>query len=185
VGLDLPAEEDARLGFSPRSLELFSRGRHVAVYGRGEALPFEDDTFDAVFMIEVIEHVDGDAQAIREVRRVLKPGGVLIVTTPNGATFPVPAKYHLRHYSPEALASLIGAELKVEKLWQMFPDGSLWAESTRSVQKMLHKRRFLAVAWHCLAVWTYWLVTLGCFFTGRVKGTTTLCVVARKSPSPA
>ncbi|MGV3719547.1 MAG: methyltransferase domain-containing protein [Actinomycetota bacterium] len=180
VGLDLPAEDDARLGFSASSLNRFSRGRHVAVFGRGEAMPFPDNFFDTVLMIEVIEHVEGDEQAVREIRRVLKPGGRLVITTPNGATFPEPAKYHLRHYTPEALRDLVGQELQVERLWQLFPDGLLWKESVRSVQRMLSRGKPLELALHCGAVWLYWLQNLAYILARQVRGTTTLCLVARK-----
>lgn len=47
------------------------------------SLPFADASFDAVTMFDVIEHVDDDARAIAEARRVLRPGGFLLVTTPN------------------------------------------------------------------------------------------------------
>lgn len=181
VGLDLPAEDDARLGFSPQSLEQFSAGKRVAVYGRGEDIPFPDESFDVVLMIEVIEHVEGDAQTIREVARVLKPGGRLIVTTPNGATFPEPAQYHLRHYTPEGLRDLVGKELQVERLWQLFPDGPLWAESTRSVQRMVRSGAVLRIGVHCLAVWLYWVQALAYAAARRVRGTTTLYLVARKA----
>ncbi len=38
-------------------------------------LPFPDETFDAVLLSEILEHVDRDVDALREIRRVLKPGG--------------------------------------------------------------------------------------------------------------
>ena len=47
------------------------------------ALPFADGTFDALFAGEVIEHVPDARAALREWGRVLKPGGVAIITTPN------------------------------------------------------------------------------------------------------
>jgi SAM-dependent methyltransferase len=46
-------------------------------------LPFDDDTFDAVFYHHVIEHVDNPAVSLAEIARVLKPGGWLFVGTPN------------------------------------------------------------------------------------------------------
>lgn len=45
--------------------------------------PFADGTFDAALLNEVLEHVPNDAAALAEIRRVLKPGGVLIVFSPN------------------------------------------------------------------------------------------------------
>ena len=46
-------------------------------------LPFEDGAFDVVFSSEVIEHVADTARWLSEVRRVLAPGGRLLLTTPN------------------------------------------------------------------------------------------------------
>ena len=47
------------------------------------AVPFGDGQFDALFAGEVIEHVTDVRQTLREWWRVLKPGGVAIITTPN------------------------------------------------------------------------------------------------------
>ncbi len=46
------------------------------------AIPFEDNTFDAAMCNHVMEHVDDDIQAMREIRRVLKPGGWAILQVP-------------------------------------------------------------------------------------------------------
>lgn len=51
--------------------------------GVGEALPFDDASFDAVVCVDVLEHVADLAQVIREVARVLKPGGVFCFDTIN------------------------------------------------------------------------------------------------------
>lgn len=48
-----------------------------------DALPFQDEIFDAVLLIEVLEHIANDAAALKEISRVMKPEGVLIVTAPN------------------------------------------------------------------------------------------------------
>ena len=48
-----------------------------------ETLPFEDQSFDMVFLNEVIEHVDDDREAIREAHRVLAPGGRIVIYAPN------------------------------------------------------------------------------------------------------
>lgn len=45
-------------------------------------IPFEDDLFDVVFCNHVLEHVTDDAQCMRELRRVLKPGGLAIMQVP-------------------------------------------------------------------------------------------------------
>jgi SAM-dependent methyltransferase len=51
-----------------------------------ERLPFGDATFDLVVLADVIEHVSSVGQAMREVRRVLRPGGRLVCVTPVRAT---------------------------------------------------------------------------------------------------
>lgn len=48
-----------------------------------ESLDFSDNFFDIVFSNEVLEHVVDDKKAVEEVYRVLKPGGIFIVFTPN------------------------------------------------------------------------------------------------------
>jgi ubiquinone/menaquinone biosynthesis C-methylase UbiE len=48
-----------------------------------EQMPFEDNMFDAVVCLGVIEYLDSDEQALREMWRVLKPGGTAVIATPN------------------------------------------------------------------------------------------------------
>ena len=49
----------------------------------GEPLPFEKDSFDAIFCGEVIEHLLDPDHLLDEIHRTLKPGGIAIITTPN------------------------------------------------------------------------------------------------------
>jgi SAM-dependent methyltransferase len=52
-----------------------------------ERLPFADSVFDYISSHEVIEHVEDPAVVLREFWRVLKPGGVCVIATPNGASW--------------------------------------------------------------------------------------------------
>jgi SAM-dependent methyltransferase len=47
-----------------------------------ERLPFEDAAFDVVSALDMLEHTDDDLVALAELRRVCKPGGLLVVTVP-------------------------------------------------------------------------------------------------------
>ena len=47
-----------------------------------ENMPFDDNKFDVVLYLDVIEHVNDDKKSISEAYRVLKPGGTLIISTP-------------------------------------------------------------------------------------------------------
>jgi 2-polyprenyl-3-methyl-5-hydroxy-6-metoxy-1,4-benzoquinol methylase len=53
----------------------------------GELLPLADGSFDCVLLSEVIEHLEAPQVSIREAARVLRPGGLLLVTTPNYRSF--------------------------------------------------------------------------------------------------
>ena len=59
---------------------------HFAVSG-GETLPFEDGAFGAVMCTEVLEHTQDDRATLREIRRVTRPGGYLILSTPHRGLF--------------------------------------------------------------------------------------------------
>lgn len=61
-------------------------GLPAIVLDVGEELPLRSGSLDGVLAGEVIEHVYDPALLLRECRRVLRPGGVLVLTTPNLAT---------------------------------------------------------------------------------------------------
>jgi ubiquinone/menaquinone biosynthesis C-methylase UbiE len=55
------------------------------IQGSAEMLPFMDDTFDVVYSSHVLEHVNSENKALNEMKRVLKPNGVLILGVPTAA----------------------------------------------------------------------------------------------------
>jgi SAM-dependent methyltransferase len=54
--------------------------RYCDLNGR---IPYDDETFDVCFSIEVIEHLHNPQNIINEIHRVLKPNGMLFLSTPN------------------------------------------------------------------------------------------------------
>lgn len=57
-------------------------GKWMTMRGSVYSLPFQDERFDCVIISEVLEHLANDQDALREVTRVLKPGGVLAASVP-------------------------------------------------------------------------------------------------------
>ncbi|HMF57523.1 MAG TPA: class I SAM-dependent methyltransferase [Pyrinomonadaceae bacterium] len=92
--LDVPAGEGALaarlliLGFDVRCCDLYPeifrlRGTEIKRGDLNNVLPYREGEFDYVTCIEGIEHIENPQQAVREFRRLLRPGGHLIVSTPN------------------------------------------------------------------------------------------------------
>jgi len=84
-----------------------ARDRGYEVYlAAGEAIPFRDDGFALVSLLDVLEHCDDDHQVLRECVRVLRPGGLLAITVP---AFPWlwsdndVINRHRRRYTPSGL----------------------------------------------------------------------------------
>jgi SAM-dependent methyltransferase len=58
------------------------RGLAKVKLGAAEELPYEDGTFDLVTALDVVEHIDDDLAGLREMRRVLRPGGRVLLFVP-------------------------------------------------------------------------------------------------------
>ena len=58
------------------------RGLDKVRLGAGEKLPYDDGTFDLVTAFDVVEHMDDDLAGLREMRRVLRPGGRALLFVP-------------------------------------------------------------------------------------------------------
>ena len=56
---------------------------NVIAWDVANGLPFQDASFDAVFMVEVLEHVPAPYLTAQEIYRALRPGGVWVVSVPN------------------------------------------------------------------------------------------------------
>jgi SAM-dependent methyltransferase len=96
------------------------------VQGSVAALPYADASFDLAVAFEVIEHIEDWAGFLREVRRVLVPGGQFIVSTPNKAYYAEtrertgPNPFHVHEFEYEEFRSELRA---------VFPHISLFLEN--------------------------------------------------------
>lgn len=79
---------------------------HLAC-GDVTALPFRDGSFDVVGSFQVIEHLERPERFLGEAARVLRPGGRLLLSTPNRLTSFSENPYHLREYTPDELHELV------------------------------------------------------------------------------
>ena len=67
---------------------------------------FADNQFDSVISFQVIEHIQDDHLFIKEIHRVLKPGGVALITTPNRPYSLSRNPWHIREYTAQELTTL-------------------------------------------------------------------------------
>jgi SAM-dependent methyltransferase len=116
VGLDVDMnalERAAALGIEPVQANV------------EETLPFDDGSFDAVVAGELLEHLQFPDALVSEIRRVLRPGGVLAGSVPNAFRVQSRLRFlrgkppeddptHLRMFSPAALRELLAGFERVE-----------------------------------------------------------------------
>lgn len=74
---------DEAIGLDPNleSLRYRDSGGHLC-QGIGECLPFSNNSFDIVFALGIIEHAIDESRFLEEIKRVLRPQGVCIITVP-------------------------------------------------------------------------------------------------------
>jgi len=93
--------------------------------GFAEQIPYPDGSVDGVLLSHVLEHLDQPQQAIAEIRRVLKPGGTLLVITPLQAGFKKDPTHKI-YYQAANLNPLLQAEgFTVRRNWRYPPGASL------------------------------------------------------------
>lgn len=111
----------AKLGFSVTGLDaspsrvVVNRQRLRKVFfGFSECMPFDDGEFRTVIATECLEHVLSADLTLREMRRVMEPGGTAYIQVPNRNL--VDSATHVRLFSAQSLAQLVGEYFAVESV---------------------------------------------------------------------
>lgn len=112
VDIDLEAAKEAKSECDERTSVLL---------GDGSALPFADESFDAITSFETLEHLHKRKQFLSELKRVLRKNGLLILSTPNANyTKPVNGKpsnpFHVVEYTPEELENELQSYFALDQL---------------------------------------------------------------------
>jgi SAM-dependent methyltransferase len=111
-------------------------------------LPFEDDSFDLVVSFETIEHVPNPEGVLAELRRVLRPDGLLVISTPNKHQYLVENEFHEREFTHEEFVALLGGlfpsvQLVLQHNWMtsavLEPDAAAEAGGERPLGADFHK----------------------------------------------
>ncbi|MDR4485093.1 MAG: class I SAM-dependent methyltransferase [Nitrospirales bacterium] len=93
-----------------------SNVRYVA-YDDMSRTCFKENSFDIIVCVEGLEHVEEDELFIKNVFRILKKGGLLLMTTPHGDYVPNRIPDHKRHYSKAQLHALLHKYFDSVETW--------------------------------------------------------------------
>lgn len=115
----------------------FARRSVSFVRSSGAPLAFRDAVFDAIVSLETIEHVEDPRALLREFRRVLRPGGTAVISTPLNES---PGRlrpgnpFHVREYNATEFVELAGTafdDVRVHGQFTNYADGDAWIDRWR------------------------------------------------------
>ena len=155
------------------------------------AIPVEADAFDGVICTEVLEHVPYPDRVITELARILKPGGVLVITAPFTSGTHMAPYHYCAGFSPYWYQHFLAqAGLQLESCR---PNGGFFRlygqESRRFLYMLTPKNRLARLCFlplkAVLAIWFRLLVPLACHYIDRFdpepEQTAGYMVIARKA----
>lgn len=151
IGIDL-STEDLKIAKSRiKDFTVTDTNKSSCAFGVGDiqSLPFKDNAYDAVICSEVLEHLESLDNAVSEIVRVLKPGGVLAVSVPR--------------FIPELICWKLSSE------YSKTPGGHVRIFRQKSLKQLILKESvsYTSFHWaHALHSPYWWLK---CVFWGREK----------------
>lgn len=107
VDLDVDAIKYAKKNYFSNNTEF--------IKGSGTKIPLQEDSVDVVVSFETIEHIEHYNIFMQEIVRVLRPNGLLILSTPNDIEFPEDNHYHVHEFEEKELRSLVKKYFKNTK----------------------------------------------------------------------
>jgi len=132
------------------------RGRNVVVGDVAEPLPFGDGLFDAVVLKDLLEHVPDPVAVVREVRRVVKPGGRVFASSPDAQRWVWDDYTHRRPFTRKAFRLLFADQgWTVEQVGyeSVAPGTSIVAGRTRSNRRPFPLTALSWLPWWRRNVW--------------------------------
>jgi SAM-dependent methyltransferase len=154
-----PVQQQLHLGVtSDMATQLQQRRSNIRalLYDDMTCSQLPDESYDVIVAVEVLEHVAEDELFVQQVCRVLKPGGVFLMTTPNGRYVPNHNPDHKRHYQPEQLQALLERNFKRADVTgivanSVFGAWGLYSWSARRPMRTLQSM-FGNLVNHCLSI---------------------------------
>lgn len=121
VDIDNKAVQDAKLKYKKENLEFLT--------GSASEIPIEDNSVDVVVSFETIEHHDKHNEMMTEIKRVLKPKGLTIISTPDKLYYSDERKYnnhfHIKELYKQEFVELIAKNFNnIQLLTQKYSNGN-------------------------------------------------------------
>jgi SAM-dependent methyltransferase len=102
----------------------------------------EDNSVDFVVSFQVIEHIKDDERFLQEIHRVLRPGGKVILTTPNIMMSITRSPWHIREYTPEQMGEILKSSFDNYELKGVFGNDKVMAYYNKNKESVRKITRF-------------------------------------------
>lgn len=129
IGVDISKEaiDYAKSKYQKRGIKFLQ--------GNAENIPLESGASDVIVSIETIEHLKNPEKFLKEIKRVLKKDGLVIISTPNVLVYPKGNIFHKKEFAPKELKTLLLKYFKNLKIYYQHSVLSSYVLSEKSLSK--------------------------------------------------